>query len=82
VLAQRIATAPPTLELAAIDDPRWTAFIESQPDATLFHHPAWVQVLAEAYGYHAFLIVHRDEDGNIVAGMPVLDVRNALRGRR
>jgi len=82
VLAQRIATAAPTLELAAIDDPRWTAFIESRPDATLFHHPAWVQVLAEAYGYHAFLIVHRDEDGNIVAGMPVLDVRNALRGRR
>ena len=82
MLAQRIATAAPTLELAAIDDPRWTAFIESQPDATLFHHPAWVQVLAEAYGYHAFLIVHRDEDGNIVAGMPVLDVRNALRGRR
>ncbi|TMF14266.1 MAG: GNAT family N-acetyltransferase [Chloroflexi bacterium] len=82
MLAQRIATAAPTLELAAIDDPRWTAFIESQPDATLFHHPAWVQVLAEAYGYHAFLIVHSDEDGNIVAGMPVLDVRNALRGRR
>ena len=82
MLAQRIAKAPARLHRAAIDDPRWTAFIESQPDATLFHHPAWVQALAEAYGYDPFLIIHADEDGNIVAGMPVLDVRSALRGRR
>jgi CelD/BcsL family acetyltransferase involved in cellulose biosynthesis len=82
VLAERIASASPTLQLAAIDDPRWTAFIESQPDATLFHHPAWVRVLAEAYGYHPFLIIHSDEDGEIVAGMPALDVRSAFRGRR
>ncbi|TMD81794.1 MAG: GNAT family N-acetyltransferase [Chloroflexi bacterium] len=82
MLAQRIANPPATLQRAAIDDPRWTAFIASQPDATLFHHPAWVQALAEAYGYDPFLIIHADEDGNIVAGMPVLDVRSALRGRR
>jgi hypothetical protein len=82
VLAQRVARAVPTLEVAGIDDPRWMAFIEGHPDATVFHHPAWAQVLADAYGYRPSLIVHVDDGGDIVAGLPVMDVRGLLRSRR
>jgi len=64
------------------EDQRWVAFVESKPEATIFHHPAWLNVLAESYGYRPFVIAVCDAAGQIVAGLPVLEVRSRVRGWR
>ncbi len=56
---------------AAIDDPRWLEFVESHPDATPFHLPAWAALIAECYRFEAFVLAMRDTDGGeILAGAP------------
>ena len=64
-----------------IGDPRWLSFVSAQPEATIFHHPAWSQLLAESYGYHPSISV-MERDGEIIAGLPLMDVESRLTGRR
>jgi CelD/BcsL family acetyltransferase involved in cellulose biosynthesis len=65
-----------------IDDPGWMEFVSASERASAFHHPAWAALLGECYGYSAFALVLHDSAGRIVAGLPVLDVSNRLRGKR
>jgi CelD/BcsL family acetyltransferase involved in cellulose biosynthesis len=63
-----------------IDDPRWLELVTRDPAATAFHHPAWSHALAAAYGFRP-LLVGVEENGALVSGLPVLEIRS-LRGRR
>jgi len=65
----------------ALDDPRWTAFVATCPDAQPFHHPAWADLLADVYGYRAFAIAVEDAAGEIAAGLPMIEVAG-VGGRR
>jgi CelD/BcsL family acetyltransferase involved in cellulose biosynthesis len=65
-----------------LSDPTWSAFVRSCPTATPFHHPAWSGLLADAYGYRAFALAVRDASGEIVGGMPALDVQRPFGDRR
>lgn len=66
----------------AISDPEWMQFVAMQPEATPFHHPAWSSLLAEVYGYYPFVRAFAGDDGALVAGLPVMEVRSILTGRR
>jgi CelD/BcsL family acetyltransferase involved in cellulose biosynthesis len=68
--ALREATA---LSIVDAGDERWLDYVESRPDALPFHHPAWMAVLAETYGYRP-LVLGLSDGG----GLPVMQVR----GRR
>jgi len=70
------------IEAWAADDERWLRFIGTQPDATLFHHPAWSRVLTQTYGHRAQVLIQRGVEGEIVAGLPVVEMRGSLGGRR
>jgi len=70
-----------SLEMS-ISDPAWLEFVSAQPEATLFHHPAWSHLLAEVYGYVPFVRAFVDDAGTLVAGLPVMEIRSALTGRR
>jgi len=63
-------------------DERWTTFIASKPQANIFHHPAWINLMAECYGYHPFVVVVCDASGEIRAGLPIMELKSALTGRR
>jgi lipid II:glycine glycyltransferase (peptidoglycan interpeptide bridge formation enzyme) len=63
-------------------DVRWIEFIKSHPQANIFHHPAWINLLSECYGYHPFIVIVEDAEGLIKAGVPVLEVNSFLTGRR
>lgn len=63
-------------------DERWMAFVDSVPDANIFHHPAWINLLAECYGYRPFVIAIRNEKGDIQAGLPLMEVDSLITGRR
>jgi CelD/BcsL family acetyltransferase involved in cellulose biosynthesis len=65
-----------------IDDARWMEFVSANENATAFHHPAWAALLGHSYRYSAFALALDDGRGRIVAGLPVLDVSNRLRGKR
>ena len=63
-------------------DERWIEFVASKPQATIFHHPAWLKSLAECYGFRPFVIAVCNTGGQVLAGLPVMEVRSRLTGRR
>jgi CelD/BcsL family acetyltransferase involved in cellulose biosynthesis len=65
-----------------LNDRRWSDFVRSCAQASPFHHPAWAGLLAECYRYPALVLALTDAAGEIVAGLPVLDVSGPLAGRR
>jgi CelD/BcsL family acetyltransferase involved in cellulose biosynthesis len=75
-------SSPPALEQAAIDDSRWVAFVESHPQATPFHHPAWGRLIARCYGFESFVLVKTAADGSAVAGLPVVEAPRRFRSPR
>ena len=64
-----------------LDDARWRDFVSSANEALPFHHPSWASLLAECYGFRPFALA-LEEEGHIRAGLPVLEVRGLLGGRR
>lgn len=63
-------------------DPRWMDFITACPDANIFHHPAWMEMMSSCYGYEPHIIAITDENGNVRAGLPFMDVNSPLTGKR
>ena len=63
-------------------DVRWWAFVESNPQANAFHHPAWINLLAECYGYRPLVLTVCDATGSIGAGLPIMEINSSLTGRR
>jgi CelD/BcsL family acetyltransferase involved in cellulose biosynthesis len=63
-------------------DERWLTFAASRPQVSVFHHPAWMSVLAECYGYHPFVVAVGDTTGRITAGLPMMEVNSRVTGRR
>ena len=69
------------LELA-LDDPRWTALVTDADGATPFHRPDWAAFLAECYGFRPWVGAVLDARGGLAAGVPLLETRVPLVGRR
>ena len=63
-------------------DPRWEDFIKSRVDATIFHHPAWIKLLADCYGFRPFILSIFDDAGNMRAGIPIMEIKSWLTDRR
>ena len=76
----RIAASAVTLSDAS--DPIWLAYVQGHPDATVFHHPVWLELVASAYGYRPMIVTLRDTRNSIVAGLPLVEIRSWLTGRR
>ena len=73
-----------TYEASWLDptDLRWLAFIATQPAACVFHHPFWLDLLASCYGYRPLIATICDSEGNICAGLPLMEVSTFLSARR
>lgn len=48
----------------------------------MFHHPAWIGVLARAYGHEPGVLALLSPQGGILAGLPFMKVRSRLTGSR
>ncbi|HKF19653.1 MAG TPA: GNAT family N-acetyltransferase [Candidatus Dormibacteraeota bacterium] len=57
------------------DDPAWMDLVAAAPDATVFHLPAWAQVIADTYRYRATVLAELDAVGRVAAGVPAVRVR-------
>jgi len=69
-------------QLLAVDDDRWLRFVESSEQALVTHHPSWTSMLAECYGYRTFVLALVNDAGDIVGGLPLVDVKVPLVGRK
>jgi CelD/BcsL family acetyltransferase involved in cellulose biosynthesis len=70
------------MPVLALSDPRWLEFVQACAGAMPFHHPSWARMIADCYGYNTFAFVHADERGQVLAGLPVIEIRGPLRGHR
>jgi CelD/BcsL family acetyltransferase involved in cellulose biosynthesis len=70
-----------SLTRVALDDPRWRRFVSAHPDAQPSHHPEWTALLADCYGFEPFVLAAIGADGELLAGLPVLEVGGRLRRR-
>jgi CelD/BcsL family acetyltransferase involved in cellulose biosynthesis len=61
--------------------PSWANIISTSPEATIFHHPAWMQNLQYCYGYRAWIAAEMEGD-NILAGLPVMEVKSLAGTKR
>ncbi len=66
----------------SVNDPRWLSLIEQDPTATVFHHPAWIELLSACYGYNSFVLALLEMDDQICAGVPIAEINDHLTSRR
>ena len=64
------------------DDQRWLDWCGQLPGATIFHHPAWSQVLHDAYGYSPACLALLDANEAVHATLNLVTVTSALTGNR
>jgi CelD/BcsL family acetyltransferase involved in cellulose biosynthesis len=64
-----------------IADPLWMGLLERSPNAHAFHHPRWLELLRDQYGYGFHACCVEDESG-LAAGLPVARIDSRLTGRR
>lgn len=53
-------------------DPRWEAFLLEHPDASIYHHPAWLAALEQEYGQKAVYLACENASGEILAILPLM----------
>jgi CelD/BcsL family acetyltransferase involved in cellulose biosynthesis len=70
------------LAIRSVDDPDWLRLVNDSRDATAFHIPAWSSAVSESYGFSSFVLAMQGLDGRVVAGLPVVEVRDLLGRRR
>ena len=75
-----------TLRVVEVDpqrDARWSAWLARQPAALIYHHPVWLQVLADAFGYQpAHLACEDATTGQVCGVLPLLHMHGLITGRR
>jgi CelD/BcsL family acetyltransferase involved in cellulose biosynthesis len=76
--AKQTSTA---IVLGASEAP-WHNFLLSHPETLPYHHPAWLDTLADAYGYEPRALVVRTQTGEIAGGVPLVELGGRLRPRR
>lgn len=65
-----------------LSDPRWQRFVQRSAEASIFHHREWLTLLHDQYRYQMLACCVTEEDGEIVAGLPLACVRSRLTGTR
>lgn len=79
------AACSPALRVIDIDpltDQRWRNFVAAHVDGLVYHHPAWLHVLADAYGGEPLGLACVDGEGRLQGIMPLLYRRTLLVGGR
>ena len=74
----------PNLRAIEIDpstDPRWHNFVTALPESLIYHHPAWLQVLEEAYGCRLINLACEDDNGQLWGVLPLSYKRGLFNGR-
>jgi hypothetical protein len=61
------------LEQIGTEDERWRILIGQFPQATIFHSPEWINLIAKTYHYRSFILAEIDPLGHLLAGIPIIE---------
>jgi Acetyltransferase (GNAT) domain len=78
-------TADVTTRVVEVDprsDARWAAFVASHPDALIYHHPSWLEALADEYGERPASLACEDGDRGLRGVLPLFSVSGFVTGKR
>ena len=70
------------IEVNPQTDSRWEAFVNAQPSRLIYHHPAWLQVLEEAFNYKPANLACENGDGQLRGVFPLFYMQGLLTGRQ
>ena len=70
------------VETDPFTDSRWESFVAGHPDAILYQHPGWLEVLQSAYGYELVPLAYEEPSGELGGVLPLLRTRGLFTGRR
>jgi len=73
-----------SVEVRIVDpccDPNWDRLVLSHSAVNLFHRTAWANVLCKTYG-HTPIYLHLYRGRELIALVPMMEVRSAFTGRR
>jgi hypothetical protein len=56
-------------------DPRWERFVAAHPQGTIYHHPAWLEVLTIEYARPSLCLACLDADGHYAGVLPLVQTR-------
>src|SRR5437868_3307962 len=70
------------IEVNSRSDSRWEAFVKNRSDSLIYHHPAWLQVLEEAFNYQPLNLACEDSDGEFRGVFPLFYMQGLFTGRR
>ena len=68
--------------LTSIDPADRLAYVSGFLQSTIFHHPAWSDLLADCYGYRAEFLLFQDGGHAMSVGLPVMRFNTYLGRRR
>lgn len=68
--------------LDPVRDPRWSAFLQTHADASMFHTPGWLQALSRTYGYTPVVYTTSSPGQDVLNGIPFCRIESYLTGRR
>jgi hypothetical protein len=69
-------------EIDPLLDPRWTAFVQSHPRASVFHSPSWLGALRSVYRYETVAITTCPPGVDLTNGLVYCRIKSWLTGRR
>jgi CelD/BcsL family acetyltransferase involved in cellulose biosynthesis len=64
-----------------LTDPRWPAFLESHPDASIFHTKEWMDAIRRTYGFEP-VVFTTSKSGVLTDGVAFCRINSWLTGRR
>ncbi len=65
-----------------ISDARWKQFLDTNPQASIFHTPEWLEALRRTYGYRPFVLTSTEPGTAIGNGIVLCEVKSWITGRR
>ena len=63
-------------------DYRWDEFVIRHPKSTIFHHSVWFRVLHDRYQRNVSCYVLETGNGEVRAGIPLIDIPSKIMGKR
>jgi CelD/BcsL family acetyltransferase involved in cellulose biosynthesis len=79
---EQLTSAETACVIDPLADPRWAVLAQRAPNATIFHDPLWLSLVRDCYRYPMSAVCLTDQDGELVAGMPIATVKSPLTGTR
>jgi hypothetical protein len=82
VIAESVGPIENLLELDPLTDPRWEALVNRHPRASVFHTPAWLEVLRRTYGYRPVAYALAPSSQELRSGVLLCEIKSWLTGKR